>query len=885
MSNKSVNSENGVNQIRRKFLEFFESKGHLAMKSFSLVPHNDNSLLLINSGMAPLKPYFTGQEIPPRRRVCTCQKCIRTGDIENVGKTARHGTFFEMLGNFSFGDYFKHEAIAWTWEFLTEVAGLDPNRLYPSVYLEDDEAFEIWNKEIGIPAERIFKFGKEDNFWEHGEGPCGPCSEVYYDRGEKYGCGKPTCTVGCDCDRYMEIWNNVFSQFNSDGKGHYTDLIQKNIDTGMGLERLAVALQDVESIFEVDTIKALLDRVAELANTSYKEDAGKDVSLRLITDHIRSCTFMISDGIMPSNEGRGYVLRRLLRRAARHGRMLGIKDTFLANLANTVIELSKDGYPELEEKKEMILKVLTEEENKFNKTIDQGLSILSDIEGKLAENGEKVISGEDAFRLYDTYGFPLDLTKEIIEEKGFSVDEDGFNKAMEAQRKQARAARKATNYMGADVTIYQSLDPKLESVFEGYNSLTDSGKIIALTTEDEIVEAIAEGDHGTIFLDKTSFYATMGGQNADIGVIKTADSVFNVVDVIKLGGNKIGHVGYVSQGMFKLGDTVETVVDANNRRKTAANHSATHLLHKALREVLGNHVEQAGSYVDAERLRFDFTHFKSLSKEELENVEALVNREINKALPVVTDVMDVESAKKSGAMALFGEKYQGDVRVVSMGDFSKELCGGTHVHNTADIKLFKILSENGIAAGVRRIEALTGDGVIEFYQDIENRMQKVAELLKTNESELVSKTESVLDEMKALKSENEKLKAKLASEALGDSKESIEEIGGVKFIAMQVSGVEMNELRNLGDKLKEDVDGGVVVLASDVEGKVNLRCMAGDKALALGAHAGNIIKGIAAIVGGGGGGRPNIAQAGGKNPAGIKDALDKAREVFKSQLN
>lgn len=884
MSNKSVNSENGVNQIRRKFLEFFESKGHLAMKSFSLVPHNDNSLLLINSGMAPLKPYFTGQEIPPRRRVCTCQKCIRTGDIENVGKTARHGTFFEMLGNFSFGDYFKHEAIAWTWEFLTEVAGLDVNRLYPSVYMDDDEAFEIWNKEIGIPAERIFKFGKEDNFWEHGEGPCGPCSEVYYDRGEKYGCGKPTCTVGCDCDRYMEIWNNVFSQFNSDGKGHYTDLIQKNIDTGMGLERLAVALQDVESIFEVDTIKALLDRVAELANTSYKEDAGKDVSLRLITDHIRSCTFMISDGIMPSNEGRGYVLRRLLRRAARHGRMLGIKDTFLANLANTVIELSKDGYPELEEKKEMILKVLTEEENKFNKTIDQGLSILSDIEGKLAESGEKTISGEDAFRLYDTYGFPLDLTKEIIEEKGFNVDEDGFNKAMEAQRKQARAARKATNYMGADVTIYQSLDPKLESVFEGYNSLTDSGKIIALTTEDEIVEAIAEGDHGTIFLGKTSFYATMGGQNADIGVIKTADSVFNVVDVIKLGGNKIGHVGYVSQGMFKLNDTVETVVDENNRRKTAANHSATHLLHKALREVLGNHVEQAGSYVDAERLRFDFTHFKSLSKEELESVEALVNREINKALPVVTDVMDVESAKKSGAMALFGEKYQGDVRVVSMGDFSKELCGGTHVHNTADIKLFKILSENGIAAGVRRIEALTGDGVIEFYQDIESRMQRVAELLKTNESELVSKTENVLDEMKALKSENEKLKAKLASEALGDSKESIEEIGGVKFIAMQVSGVEMNELRNLGDKLKEDVDGGVVVLASDVDGKVNLLCMAGDKALALGAHAGNIIKGIAAIVGGGGGGRPNIAQAGGKNPAGIKDALDKAREVFKSQL-
>ena len=885
MCNKSVNGENGVNQIRKKFLEFFESKGHLVMKSFSLVPHNDNSLLLINSGMAPLKPYFTGQEIPPRKRVCTCQKCIRTGDIENVGKTARHGTFFEMLGNFSFGDYFKHEAIAWTWEFLTEVAGLDPNRLYPSVYLDDDEAFEIWNKEIGIPADRIYKFGKEDNFWEHGEGPCGPCSEVYYDRGEKYGCGKPTCTVGCDCDRYMEIWNNVFSQFNSDGKGNYTELIQKNIDTGMGLERLAVALQDVESIFEVDTIKALLDKVAELAHTSYKEDEKKDVSLRLITDHIRSCTFMISDGIMPSNEGRGYVLRRLLRRAARHGRMLGIKDTFLANLANKVIELSKDGYPELEEKKEMILKVLTEEENKFNKTIDQGLSILSDIEENLAENKEKIISGEDAFRLYDTYGFPLDLTKEIIEEKGFSVDEDGFNKAMEAQRNQARAARKATNYMGADVTIYQSLDPKLTSVFEGYDSLTDTGKITALTTEDEIVEAVAEGDHGTIILDKTSFYATMGGQNADIGIIKTANSVFNVVDVIKLGGNKIGHVGYVSQGMFKLGDTVETVVDAENRRRTAANHSATHLLHKALREVLGNHVEQAGSYVDAKRLRFDFTHFKSLSKKELDDVEALVNREINKSLPVVTDVMDVESAKKSGAMALFGEKYQKDVRVVSMGDFSKELCGGTHVHNTADIKLFKIISDNGIAAGVRRIEALTNDGVIEFYKNIENRMNECAKLLKTNENELVSRTESVLEEIKTLKSENEKLKAKLASEALGDSKESIEEIGGIKFIAMHVSGVEMNELRNLGDKLKSDVDDGMVVLASDVDGKVNLLCMAGDKALAVGAHAGNIIKGIAAIVGGGGGGRPNIAQAGGKNPKGIKDALDKAKEVFKAQLN
>ena len=653
----------------------------------------------------------------------------------------------------------------------------------------------------------------------------------------------------------------------------------------MGLERLAVVVQDVGSIFEVDTIKSLLDEVAKAANTSYKLDEKKDISLRLITDHIRSCTFMISDGIMPSNEGRGYVLRRLLRRAARHGRMLGIKDTFLASLADTVIELSKDGYPELEEKKEMILKVLTEEENKFDKTIDQGLSILADIEESLIKRGEKTISGEDAFRLYDTYGFPLDLTKEIIEEKGFSVDEAGFNKAMDAQRSQARAARKATNYMGADVTVYQSLDPKLTSVFEGYDSLINSGKITALTTEEAIVEAIAEGDHGTIILDQTSFYATMGGQNADIGIIKEGDSEFKVIDVIKLPGDKIGHVGVVTRGMFKLGDVVETVVDEENRKKTAANHSATHLLHKALREILGNHVEQAGSYVAADRLRFDFTHFKSLTRDELQKVEELVNSEINNALPVVTDIMNVDDAKKSGAMALFGEKYQGDVRVVSMGDFSKELCGGTHVHNTADIKLFKILSENGIAAGVRRIEALTGDGVIAFYKDLEKRLHEVAGILKTIESEVFTKAESLMEELKNLKSDNDKLKAKLASEALGNSTESIETVQGIKFIAMNVSGVEINELRNLGDKLKNDVDGGVIVLASDVDGKVNLLCMAGDTALKAGAHAGNIIKEIAELVGGGGGGRPNISQAGGKNPTGIKDALQKVREVLKSQLS
>ena len=738
----------GLNEIRKMFLDYFESQGHLVLKSFSLVPHNDNSLLLINAGMAPLKPYFTGQEIPPRRRVATCQKCIRTGDIENVGKTARHGTFFEMLGNFSFGDYFKHEAIHWTWEFLTKIIGLDPNRLYPTVFEEDDEAFEIWTKEIGLAPERIHRFDKSENFWEHGSGPCGPCSEVYYDRGEKYGKDE---YVGSEGDRFMEVWNNVFTQFENDGQGHYTELKNKNIDTGMGLERLAVVVQDVDSIFEVDTIKALLDEVAGIAGTKYKEDEKKDVSLRLITDHIRSCTFMISDGIMPSNEGRGYVLRRLLRRAARHGRMLGIEGEFLAKLAQTVIELSKDGYPELEEKKEMILKVLTEEESKFDKTIDQGLAILSEMEEKMARDGVKVMSGEDAFKLYDTYGFPIDLTKEIMEEKGFSIDEEGFVAAMENQRETARKARKTTNYMGADVTVYQSLDPALTTVFTGYDSLKTEGKIMALTTDTEVVEALTDGQEGTIVTDKSPFYATMGGQNADVGVIFTDDAEFVVEDTIKLPGDKIGHIGHVTKGMFTMSDVVEMEVDAKNRENTAKNHSCTHLLHKALREILGNHVEQAGSLVDAHRLRFDFTHFQSLTGEEIRMVEDLVNQEIKAALPVVTEVMDVESAKKSGAMALFGEKYHGDVRVVSMGDFSKELCGGTHVKNTSEIGAFKIISESGIAAGVRRIEALTGDALNDYYRGLEEKLQTLAKQLKTNVSELGDRIDNLLEEVKALK--------------------------------------------------------------------------------------------------------------------------------------
>lgn len=871
----------GLNEIRKMFLDYFESQGHLVLKSFSLVPHNDNSLLLINAGMAPLKPYFTGQEIPPRRRVATCQKCIRTGDIENVGKTARHGTFFEMLGNFSFGDYFKHEAIHWTWEFLTKIIGLDPNRLYPTVFEEDDEAFEIWTKEIGLAPERIHRFDKSENFWEHGSGPCGPCSEVYYDRGEKYGKDE---YVGSEGDRFMEVWNNVFTQFENDGQGHYTELKNKNIDTGMGLERLAVVVQDVDSIFEVDTIKALLDEVAGIAGTKYKEDEKKDVSLRLITDHIRSCTFMISDGIMPSNEGRGYVLRRLLRRAARHGRRLGIEGEFLAKLAQTVIELSKDGYPELEEKKEMILKVLTEEESKFDKTIDQGLAILSEMEEKMARDGVKVMSGEDAFKLYDTYGFPIDLTKEIMEEKGFSIDEEGFVAAMENQRETARKARKTTNYMGADVTVYQSLDPALTTVFTGYDSLKTEGKIMALTTDTEVVEALTDGQEGTIVTDKSPFYATMGGQNADVGVIFTDDAEFVVEDTIKLPGDKIGHIGHVTKGMFTMSDVVEMEVDAKNRENTAKNHSCTHLLHKALREILGNHVEQAGSLVDAHRLRFDFTHFQSLTGEEIRMVEDLVNQEIKAALPVVTEVMDVESAKKSGAMALFGEKYHGDVRVVSMGDFSKELCGGTHVKNTSEIGAFKIISESGIAAGVRRIEALTGDALNDYYRGLEEKLQILAKQLKTNVSELGDRIDNLLEEVKALKSENDQLKSKLANEAMGNAAENIVDVKGVKLLAMKVEGVEMNELRNLGDQLKKDTDDGVVVLASQVDGKVNLMVMAGESAVKKGAHAGNIVKAIAGFVGGGGGGRPNMAQAGGKKPEGIDEALLAAKTTLDQQL-
>ena len=878
----------GVNELRKMYLDFFEGKEHLVMKSFSLVPHNDNSLLLINAGMAPLKPYFTGQEIPPKKRVATCQKCVRTGDIENVGKTARHLTFFEMLGNFSFGDYFKHEAIAWSWEFLTKVIGMEPERLYPSVYGEDDEAFNIWVNEIGVPEEKITRFyrdenGECDNFWEHGAGPCGPCSEIYYDRGVEYGCGKPDCKVGCDCDRFMEVWNNVFTQFDGDGHGNYTELENKNIDTGMGLERLAVVVQEVDSVFDIDTMKAIRDKICSLAGIQYQTDEIKDISIRLVTDHIRSSTFMVSDGIMPSNIGRGYVLRRLIRRAVRHGRKLGIKNKFMAELAKTVINESKDGYPELDEKREFILNVLSQEEDKFDKTIDQGLNILNEMQKKTEEAGRKELSGDDAFKLYDTYGFPLDLTMEILGEKGYTIDEEGFKAAMEMQKKKAHDAHKTTNYMGAEETVYQQLDTSLTTEFTGYDNLTRESGITALTTGTEVVQALTDGEAGTIITGQTPFYATMGGQQADTGIITADGSEFQVTDVINLQGGKTGHVGKVVKGMFKIGDTVTLKVDENRRMSTAKNHSATHLLQKALRIVLGTHVEQAGSYVDADRLRFDFSHFSAMTPEEIKRVEDIVNEEIAAGIEVRTDIMSIDEAKKTGAMALFGEKYGEKVRVVRMGDFSTELCGGTHVPNTSVISYMKIISESGVAAGVRRIEALTGAGLMKYYSEVERDFRSAARAAKSEPSQLLKKIQSMQDEIKSLQSENEKLKAKLANEAAGNADSQIQEINGIKLLAMAVPDVDMNGLRNLGDQMKEKVGDGVVVLASSTGGKVSLLAMVTDGAMEKGAHAGNLIKEIASLVGGGGGGRPNMAQAGGKNPAGIPDAIAKAAEVVQKQ--
>ncbi len=877
----------GVNELRRKYLEFFESKDHLRMNSFSLVPQNDNSLLLINAGMAPLKPYFTGQEIPPRKRVTTCQKCIRTGDIDNVGKTARHLTFFEMLGNFSFGDYFKHEAINWSWEFLTKVVGMEEDRLYPSIYADDDEAFEIWTKEVGVPADRITRFYRDengdcDNFWEHGAGPCGPCSEIYYDRGEKYGCGKPDCKVGCDCDRFMEVWNNVFTQFESDGHHNYTELKQKNIDTGMGLERLAVVVQDVDSVFDIDTMKAIRDRICELSGATYQTDEKKDISIRLITDHIRSVTFMASDGITPSNEGRGYVFRRLLRRAARHGRILGIDGLFLAKLAQTVIDCSKDGYPELDEKKDLILKVLTTEEENFNKTIDQGLKILADMESKLGSG--KTLSGENAFKLYDTYGFPIDLTVEILEEKGYSVDMDGFQKAMDKQKETARNARKETNYMGADATVYDKIDTSITSEFVGYDNTTFDSVISVMTSVDDLADELSEGMEGTIIVDQTPFYATMGGQQGDTGIITAGTAKFDVVDTIRLKGGRVGHFGKVVSGSFKVGDKVSLSVNEELRADTCKNHSATHLLQEALRIVLGGHVEQAGSLVTPDRLRFDFTHFNAMTAEEINKVETIVNEKISENLIVETKVLPIEEAKKTGAKALFGEKYGETVRVVCMDEFSKEFCGGTHVGNTGVIGSIKIISETGVAAGVRRIEALTGKAVFDYYKNIEQRFNEVCKLLKANSNNVEDKITHLYADIKLLQSENESLKSKAANEAMGNVLDKVIDVNGVKYLGISVDDVEMNELRNLGDELKAKLGSGVIFIASKCGERVNLMITATDDVVSKGVHAGNIIKTVAPVVGGKGGGRPNMAQAGGNNAAMINEAIEAAGKTLADQL-
>ncbi len=874
----------GLNELRKMYLDFFESKGHLRANSFSLVPHNDNSLLLINSGMAPLKPYFTGQETPPNKRMTTCQKCIRTGDIENVGRTSRHGTFFEMLGNFSFGDYFKKEAIAWAWEFFTEVLEVPKESLHISVYEEDDEAEKIWHEQEGVPMTHLIRLGKADNFWEHGAGPCGPCSEIHIDRGEAYGCDDPNCAPGCDCDRFVEVWNLVFTQFEATPEGEYIPLEFPNIDTGMGLERLAVMMQGVDSIFDVDTIRELRDEVCKLADVEYQKDAATDVSIRLITDHIRSVTFMTSDGILPSNEGRGYVLRRLLRRAARHGKLLGIKGDFLAKLVAVVIETSKEAYPELADKEAYIYKIISIEEERFAETIDHGLSILNGYIEDVIQSGLKELDGEKAFTLYDTYGFPLDLTLEILEEKGLTVDEDKFKEAMDAQRKRARDARAESNYMGAEASVYDQLDPDMTSVFNGYDRLEHCSKVLAITTETEVVKSATAGEHVSVFVEETPFYATSGGQQADIGHIDLGYGVVSVTDVKKIAGGKIAHIGVIDSGQITVGDNVCLKVDDSNRRATMKNHSATHLLQKALKNVLGEHIEQAGSAVNQDRLRFDFTHFTAMTDEEVKAVENEVNEMIANELEVMIEELPIAEAKKKGAMALFGEKYGDIVRVVSMGDYSVELCGGTHLNNTVEVGTFKIVSEGGVAAGVRRIEALTGSNAIAYYKEKEQIVSDVAKRIKSDPAAILTKIEHLLSDHKALVQELDQLKAKMASSAADDLINQAKALGDVNLLAANVQGVDAGSLRDMGDKFLANLTNGVVVLATETKGKVNLVVMASPEAVKMGAHAGNIIREAAKVVGGGGGGRPNMAQAGGKDPSKIADALLKAEEILVSQI-
>ena len=875
----------GVNEIREEFLKFFESKDHLRLPSFPLVPRNDNSLLLINSGMAPMKAYFTGQEIPPSKRVTTCQKCIRTGDIDNVGKTARHGTFFEMLGDFSFGDYFKNEIVPWSWEFVTKVLEIPEDRLYVTIYEEDDETGKIWHDVVGLPWDRIVKLGKEDNFWEHGTGPCGPCTEIYYDRGPEYGCDSPTCGVGCDCDRYMEFWNLVLTQFNAEEDGTYTELAMKNVDTGMGLERMATIMQGVDSIFDVDTVKSIRDAVCAKAGVEYGKDHKTDVSVRVITDHIRSVTMMTADGVLPSNEGRGYVLRRLLRRAARHGKLLGIEGEFLAELSKSVIACSGEAYPELVEKQDYIFKILSIEENSFYKTIDKGMEILKADMEEMKAAGEKVMSGEKSFRLYDTYGFPVDLTKEILAEEGMEIDEDAFTAEMKAQKERARSARAKSNYMGAAETVYNELPVELETAFAGYDVYdVANAKIVALVANEAVAETAQAGDTVAVFLDRTPFYAESGGQVGDQGVIKTETGVVKVTNCVKVVGGKIAHMGEVTEGLVQVGEMACASIDVELRMASSRNHSATHLLHKALRTVLGTHVEQAGSYVSAERLRFDFTHFAAMTADEIKEVERLVNDAIFASYDVHTDEMSIDEARNRGAMALFGEKYGEVVRVVDMGGYSIELCGGAHLKNTAQVGSFKILSENGVAAGVRRIEAVTGKEALKHYQAQEDEIKEICRLVKSTPDKLLARLEQLLAEQKETAKELEKLKAKMAGGAADEMLNSKVEIGGVAVLAAEVKDMDGNALRTMGDQLKQKLGSGVVVLASGKDGKVNLMAMATDDVVKKGVHAGNIIKAAAAVCGGGGGGRPNMAQAGGKDASKIADALEKAKAVVAERL-
>ena len=872
----------GLNELREMFLSFFESKGHLRLPSFSLVPQNDKSILLINAGMTPMKPWFKGEEEPPRHRVCTCQKCIRTGDIENVGKTARHGTYFEMLGNFSFGDYFKHEAIAWSWEFLTEVVGLEPDRLYPSIYLDDDEAFDIWNKEVGIPAERIFRFGKEDNFWEHGSGPCGPCSEIYYDRGPEYGCGKPGCTVGCDCDRYIEIWNNVFSQFDNDGHGHYTELKQKNIDTGMGLERLACVCQNVDSLFDVDTVMNITHKVSELTGAHYGETEKRDVSLRVITDHIRSATFMICDGILPSNEGRGYVLRRLLRRAARHGKLLGVNDPFLYQVVDTVIHENEGQYPDLREKQTYITKVIRTEEENFGRTIDGGMKIFSDLLAEHKQKLEKIFSGADAFRLYDTFGFPIDLTMEMAADEGLSVDENAFQKLMKEQKERAREARKALGDLGWAGVEFGKDVPATE--FVGYDHSECDAKIVAIVADEELRDEVAAGAEAVVVLDQSPFYAEMGGQVADHGTITADGVVFTVTDVQKNKGGKFMHYGRLAQGVLHVGDTVHTAIDMERRKAIQRAHSTTHLLDAALKKVLGDHVHQAGSLVEPDRLRFDFTHFEAISPEELRQVEELVNDAVLEGYPVVTEVLPIEEAKKKGAVAMFGEKYGETVRVVEMSDFSVEFCGGTHVDNTAKAGPFRIKSESSVASGVRRIEATCGKLSLKAMESSQGVLSRAAQFLKTAPSGLLERMEQQANEMKQLRQALEKFKAEAS---LGEARQFLASAKTVKdlhVLATTRNGVDTAELRTMGDFLRDKDPKAVAVIASINGEKITFLAVCGKEAVARGIKAGDLVRHVSAICGGKGGGKPDSAMGGGSDPLKVDDALASVDDFVSEKL-